>query len=278
MSAPEHHQQVPVKVNAFRQFASQLAAQVTEQLCAEFEREVSIITEELVVYRTELARCGELLAHQLGREKQLHGMLENIAGNTGSLASSAAEVGQRHSASEQTKAQMHDMVEQMFGHSSTLLNSTVNGVNEAHSVAHSHLAQAKELQNQSLNAENELNRIMSILGAPPIQAQTPRTTSAPVPQVPQPQMFPGQVSSSMGGMPPQSAQSMPGGARTPVPSNGFPAPAQMIPGQPVQMMGPPGQPMVFQGGMGGPFAPTSPISRVSVVTSPNASGMPMSYA
>eukprot|EP00931_Biecheleriopsis_adriatica_P058541 TRINITY_DN34887_c0_g1_i1.p1 TRINITY_DN34887_c0_g1~~TRINITY_DN34887_c0_g1_i1.p1 ORF type:complete len:371 (+),score=50.70 TRINITY_DN34887_c0_g1_i1:56-1114(+) len=169
-SPTEHQQQVPVKVNAFRQFASGLMAQVTEQLCVEFEREVSVITEELVGYRTELARCGELLAHQLGREKQLHGMLESIAGTTGHLAASAGDFTQKHGANEGVKQQMHELVEQMFGHSSTLLSSTVNGVNETHSVANTHLSQAKELQNQSLDAENELNRIMGLLSLPPVPA------------------------------------------------------------------------------------------------------------
>jgi hypothetical protein len=42
---------------------------------------------------------GKVLENQrklslcLGRERQLHGMLENIAGNTGNLAASAGELG-----------------------------------------------------------------------------------------------------------------------------------------------------------------------------------------
>lgn len=289
----EHH--IPVKVNAFRQFASQLAAQVTEQLCAEFEREVNLITEELVVYRTELARCGELLAHQLGREKQLHGMLENIAGNTGSLASSAADIGNRHASQETTKAQMHEMVEQMFGHSTSLVNTTMSGVNETHHMAHSHLAQARELQNQSLNAETELNRIMSILGVAPVEAVAPRPTSGFVGHEPQhsPQQQQPQQQQQMMMMPnmmqmvqqPQQAVSPrnpqpgcapgpPSSARPGVRGNRTPQMGQQCPmgvqGQ--QMQGAP-----MYGGSSTPAAPgmqvTSPISRVSIVSSPNASPM-----
>lgn len=37
------------------------------------------------MYRGELAKCADLLAFQLGKEKQYHNMLENIAGNTSTL-------------------------------------------------------------------------------------------------------------------------------------------------------------------------------------------------
>jgi len=183
MQRVERHTQVPVKVTAFRQFASNLLTQLMEQLCSEFEREVSQMTEDVVLYQAELARCGELLAHQLGRERQLHGMLENIAGNTGNLAASAGELGKSGS-NESFRRQMHEMVEQLFGHSTHLLSNTVNGVNEAHSVAYNHLALAKELQNQTQNAENELNRIMALLNTS-LVASTPRS---PMPQVMHPDL------------------------------------------------------------------------------------------
>ncbi|CAL1149847.1 unnamed protein product [Cladocopium goreaui] len=180
----ERHQQVPVKVTAFRQFASNLVTQLMEQLCVEFEREVSTLTEDLVLYQAELARCGELLAHQLGRERQLHGMLENIAGNTGNLAASAGELGKSGS-NEAFRRQMHELVEQLFGHSTHLLSNTVNGVNEAHSVAYNHLTLAKELQNHAQNTEQELNRIMSLLGASPV-VSTPRSEISQAKAIPVP--------------------------------------------------------------------------------------------
>lgn len=49
--------------------------QVVEQLCGEFEREVGQMTQDIVRYRGELARCADLLAFQLGKEKQYHNML-----------------------------------------------------------------------------------------------------------------------------------------------------------------------------------------------------------
>merc|ERR1719473_1336550 len=100
-------QQQNVKVNAFRQFATTLFGQVAEQLCNEFEREVATLTDDLVMYRTELARCGELLASQLGREKQLHGMLENIVGSSGNLFASAQDIGKQHDQTHAAKAQLH---------------------------------------------------------------------------------------------------------------------------------------------------------------------------
>ncbi|CAK8993298.1 unnamed protein product [Durusdinium trenchii] len=175
----EHQQRIPVKVTAFRQFAANLMAQLTEQLCLEFEREVSAMTEDLVLYQGELARCGELLAHQLGRERQLHGMLESMAGSTGSLAVSAGELG-KNAPNEASRRQLHELVEQLFGHSTNLLSNTVNGVNEAYSVAHSHLTLAKELRAQTHNAEMELNRIMALLGAPPAAGRcSPPQTAVP---------------------------------------------------------------------------------------------------
>eukprot|EP00913_Durusdinium_trenchii_P028768 g26979.t2 len=53
----EHQQRIPVKVTAFRQFAANLMAQLTEQLCLEFEREVSAMTED------KLTRFTPSLSH-----------------------------------------------------------------------------------------------------------------------------------------------------------------------------------------------------------------------
>eukprot|EP00929_Paragymnodinium_shiwhaense_P070888 TRINITY_DN3599_c0_g2_i1.p1 TRINITY_DN3599_c0_g2~~TRINITY_DN3599_c0_g2_i1.p1 ORF type:complete len:259 (+),score=57.58 TRINITY_DN3599_c0_g2_i1:61-837(+) len=170
-----------VKVEAFRGFVSTLFAQVTEQMCNEFEREVAMLTDDVSLYRTELARCGELLAHQLGREKQLHGILEAIAGNSGTLVANAQDVGKNHEQLHGTKEHMHDMVETLFGHSAMVVNSLGQGVSEAHVQTHNHLAQAKELQNQALTAENELNRIMSILTQPTVAAGQVAPTVARVP-------------------------------------------------------------------------------------------------
>eukprot|EP00933_Yihiella_yeosuensis_P006829 TRINITY_DN111642_c0_g1_i1.p1 TRINITY_DN111642_c0_g1~~TRINITY_DN111642_c0_g1_i1.p1 ORF type:complete len:271 (-),score=54.85 TRINITY_DN111642_c0_g1_i1:107-919(-) len=164
----DHQQAAAVKVQQFRQYTNARFAQAAEELCQEFEREVNILTEDLVLCRTELARCADLLASQLGREKELHKMLATIAGNTGSLVASAADIGQRHGASESVKVQMHEMVEQLFGHSQSLVQTAIGGVNDHHSIAHTHLLQAKELENKSLSAENELNRILAILRDPTI--------------------------------------------------------------------------------------------------------------
>jgi len=171
-----------VKVNAFRQFAATIFAQVSDQLCSEFEREVVTLTDDLVMYRTELARRGELLAMQLGREKQLHGMLENIAGNSHSLVANAQDVGKGQPGVDAAKDQMHSMLEQMFGAHQNVVSQTIGHVSEAHLVTNQHLAQAKELHNQALTAENELNRIMAILQQPPISSGSVAATVAQQPQ------------------------------------------------------------------------------------------------
>ncbi|CAJ1449055.1 unnamed protein product [Effrenium voratum] len=62
MANSEEH--VVPRVNAFRGFMSQ----VCEQVCMEFEREVTQMSEDILMYRGELAKCADLLAYQLGKE------------------------------------------------------------------------------------------------------------------------------------------------------------------------------------------------------------------
>lgn len=170
-------QQPAVRVQAFRQFASNLAAQVVEQLCVEYEREVSAMTNDLMMYRNELARVAELLAHQLGRERQLHAMLDTMAGHHANLANASAQAATQ----QPNKDELHNMVEAMFGQHANTIQATFHGMNQANEITQTHHAQAKQLQEQSVTAENELNRILHLLGAPPIQAVSPAPTTAGVP-------------------------------------------------------------------------------------------------
>mmetsp|Transcript_11789 Transcript_11789/g.21469 ORF Transcript_11789/g.21469 Transcript_11789/m.21469 type:complete len:233 (+) Transcript_11789:42-740(+) len=69
---------VEVKVRAFRDFATSLATQLVEQLCAEFEREVQYLYGDCAAYRGELGRVATLLSDQVQREKVLHEMMASM--------------------------------------------------------------------------------------------------------------------------------------------------------------------------------------------------------
>lgn len=160
MQVPDH----TPKVNAFRSYCMQ----VVDQLCTEFEREVSQMTQDIVRYRGELARCADLLAYQLGKEKQYHNMLENIAGNSSTLVGKAAEVGQKHSANENVKMQMHQMLEQMFEGGKGVYAEGFGTLDEHRQIAETHLQTSAELQNQSIAIQKELDNILQALQIPPV--------------------------------------------------------------------------------------------------------------
>eukprot|EP00929_Paragymnodinium_shiwhaense_P013497 TRINITY_DN121341_c0_g1_i1.p1 TRINITY_DN121341_c0_g1~~TRINITY_DN121341_c0_g1_i1.p1 ORF type:complete len:323 (+),score=60.15 TRINITY_DN121341_c0_g1_i1:67-969(+) len=162
------------KIEAFRNFASSLQGQVVEQLCQEFEREVSIMWNDLLQYRHELQRVAELLGQQLTRERQLHEMLDAMAGHHAQFANSATMAAQQ----TPDAAALHDLVEQFFGQHSQVMNTTLQGVSQARQIAETHAASAKQLQEPLITAENEYNRIMSMLSVPVVPGQAPRPTVA----------------------------------------------------------------------------------------------------
>eukprot|EP00403_Amphidinium_massartii_P017851 CAMPEP_0178414790 /NCGR_PEP_ID=MMETSP0689_2-20121128/23217_1 /TAXON_ID=160604 /ORGANISM="Amphidinium massartii, Strain CS-259" /LENGTH=203 /DNA_ID=CAMNT_0020036089 /DNA_START=55 /DNA_END=662 /DNA_ORIENTATION=- len=81
------------KIQAFRDFATQLCMQVVEQLCQEYEREVHVMYGDIVQYRGELGRVADLLQGQIQREKQLHEMMETILGHHEAIAMSSKSQG-----------------------------------------------------------------------------------------------------------------------------------------------------------------------------------------
>eukprot|EP00913_Durusdinium_trenchii_P022125 g20789.t1 len=95
-AAQEEH--VAPRVNAFRNFL----AQVCDQLCAEFEREVMQMSEDIVMYRGELAKCADLLAYQLGKDRLAF------------LPRKSAELGGKHMATEPLREQMQQIMDQLF--------------------------------------------------------------------------------------------------------------------------------------------------------------------
>merc|ERR1712232_598149 len=201
--------------------------------------EVSVMTNDLMMYRNELARVAELLAHQLGRERQLHGMLETMAGHHATLASSTMQA-----ASQQPdKDQLHNMVEAMFGQHQNNLQATFQGMSQANEISQHHASQANQLKEPMINAENELNRILQMLGSAPIQNVTPAPTTAVVPQA----MPPGPYRGPM--MNPR-----PGFAGSPVPMTGMPVMVVnpnphgiAVSGPSVQAVAPGGPPMTATG-------------------------------
>ncbi|CAJ1401430.1 unnamed protein product [Effrenium voratum] len=160
MANSEEH--VVPRVNAFRGFMSQ----VCEQVCMEFEREVTQMSEDILMYRGELAKCADLLAYQLGKEKQYHNMLENIAGNTSTLIGKSSELGQKHSATEPLREQMNQLMEAMFNtHKDAHYGHA--GIHDEHrQMVESHLMTSAQLQNQAEAVQAELDSIMRVLSVP----------------------------------------------------------------------------------------------------------------
>lgn len=194
---------VKQKVGAFRDFVAQLTAQVTEQVCQEFEREVSQLFEDCTLYRNELTRCAELLGHQLGREKQLHQLLANMADHHANVATSVNVMAQQ----APNHQQLHDIVDSMCGQHVDILNSTLQGVNHAHSVAQSHAQTARQHQESMISSENEFNRIVQLLQTPIIEERLPEATWAALPGTPT-------------SLRPTSSPARPGSARGSPPSGG----------------------------------------------------------
>merc|ERR1719215_1230305 len=119
---------VAQKIEAFRHFASQLATQVTDQLCNEYEREVSQMWNELVLYRTELERVEELLGAQLEREKKLHGVIEEMVAHSSNLNDHAKNLATMQPGQSD---QLHSFLDQFTGRHSDILQQTLNGVGQA---------------------------------------------------------------------------------------------------------------------------------------------------
>ncbi|OLQ09926.1 hypothetical protein AK812_SmicGene6430 [Symbiodinium microadriaticum] len=153
---------VAPRANAFRKFM----ADVCETVCLEFEREVREMSEDILMYRGELARCADLLAFQLGKEKQYHNMLENIAENTSVLIGKSSELGQKHDAHEPLREQMNQIMD--------VIMNTHKDVNAGHGAVHqdhrqmveSHLMTSAQLQNQAAAVQAELDNIMKVLNVP----------------------------------------------------------------------------------------------------------------
>lgn len=200
-----HEEHVAPRVNAFRNFL----AQVCDQLCAEFEREVMQMSEDIVMYRGELAKCADLLAYQLGKEKQYHNMLENIAGNTSTLIGKSAELGGKHMATEPLREQMQQIMDQLF-HTHKEAQVGHSSLHDDHrNLVESHLLTSAQLQNQAEAVQAELDSIMRVLSVPVVSytkaSSIPRPSGAPIrspgnnPQSPLTQSgSPGQFAGSLG--------------------------------------------------------------------------------
>jgi len=171
----QQQQQMPVeRIQAFRTFATQLNSQVVEQLCAEYEREVACMWNDIVMYRNELSRVAELLGTQLTRERQLHGLVESLTNHHASIAGSSYAAVQNQPNADA----LHQMVDQLYGH----VNATLQGVSQAHEVTRSHAMSAKGLEEPLISAEQEYTRIMQMLSQPAIPKVAPAPTTARDPQ------------------------------------------------------------------------------------------------
>lgn len=170
---------VQQKIEAFRNFASQLASQVVEQLCVEYEREMSQMWNDLLMYRNELDRVAQLLGSQLEREKKLHGVIEQMVGHSAGVHQQAQMMAQQSPGSEQ----VHQWLDQFMGTHKDIMNQTVAGVGQANQVLAGHAANAGAMKQDAVNTENEFVRIVNLLRQPLVSNATPAPTIAAVPQL-----------------------------------------------------------------------------------------------
>lgn len=199
---------VQQKINAFRDFASQLAAQVTEQLCTEFEREMGAMWNDVLMYRNELDRVAQLLGTQLEREKKLHGVIEQMVGHSANVHQHAQMLAQQKPGSNE----LHGWLEQVLGQHADLLNQTVAGVGQTSQILQNHAMNAQQMKQETISTENEFMRIIELLRQPPISGAAPAPTVAVVPQGASVRYSPG----NQGSPPPPGAS----GFSTPPPSQG----------------------------------------------------------
>eukprot|EP00434_Breviolum_minutum_P010293 symbB.v1.2.009084.t1/scaffold567.1/size186458/6 len=245
MAAISHEEHVAPRVDAFRNFIGQVCEQISASLCAEFEREVIQMSEDVIMYRGELAKCADLLAFQLGKEKQYHNMLENIAGNTSSLIGKSQEMGQKHMATEPLRDQMQAIMDQLFdthkeahmGHSS---------IHDDHrNMVESHLMTSAQLQNQSEAVQAELDSIMRVLSVPVVSYN--KAVNIPRPSAPGPMNVSPPMARSPGQNPQSPLQQSPGNLGGNV---GSPRKSAVAPGASVQTMSGYGK-RTSGGGLGG---------------------------
>jgi len=242
---------VQQKIQAFRDFASQLASQVVEQLCVEYEREMSQMWNDLLMYRNELDRVAQLLGSQLEREKKLHGVIEQMVGHSAGVHEQAKYMASQQ---PQNSGQLHQWLEQFMGQHADILNQTVTGVGQANQVLMGHAANANQMKQEAITAENEFMRIVNLLRQPLVSNAMPAPTVAAIP---------GSVKfnqSGMYGSPPPSGALTPGPPMGP-PMGGSPGgfPQQRAPYVVMQAQPQPRPSAVFQmpggmpGGMGAPM-------------------------
>lgn len=164
-------------VSNFRDMFGHFMNQICEVAVQEFEREVSALYNDVMMYRHELTRVADLLGQQLARERQLHGMLEKIAEHQTSIAQSAQYLAQQSPDS----AQVHTLVDQTLGQHVGILQQTLSGMSQAQNVISAGAQQAAQLKDQMITADNEFNRIMQLLSQPVVPGAAPLPTVARTP-------------------------------------------------------------------------------------------------
>jgi len=165
---------VQQKIQAFRVFASQLASQVVEQLCGEYEREMSTMWNGLLQYSAELGRVAQLLGAQLEREKKLHGVIEQIIGHSSNAHHQATMLAQQGPGSEE----LQHYLAQVLGKHTEIMNQTVGQANQ---MLAGHAVSANSLKQESITAEHEFTRIVKLLEQPLMSTEMPAPTIAMVP-------------------------------------------------------------------------------------------------
>jgi len=171
---------VQQKMDAFRDFAQQIAGQVVDQMCAEFEREVQTLWNDVLMYRNELDRVSKLLGMQIERENKLHGAIEQMVGFFPNVVNQT----QQMTAQRPDSLQLHRLLEEHMGKHAELLNQTVAGMGQASALLQQHAANTAQWKKETLSAESEFQRIEQLLASPPVSSAMPSPLGTTKPNMP----------------------------------------------------------------------------------------------
>jgi hypothetical protein len=138
------------KIQAFRDLAREVASQLVDKLCGEFEREVNQLYIDAEGHRKELARCSQFIGNHLDRERHLHEMLGNMIAHHATVVESVQSLAQQ----PLDNHRLQEMLEYMCGQHTNILNSALEGV-----VAQQNAANVLQQQRDLASAEVEFSKI-----------------------------------------------------------------------------------------------------------------------
>lgn len=189
-----------VKSIAFRDLAQGLATQIVDQLAGEFENELSQWSAETDRLRSELSKAADLMRICIGREKQLHEILEELTGQQALNVNTGHEAPVKTGVVIPRALSVEQSVSAPIVYSAPPVSTVQQPMSSRHGygVSPKYYAQAKQLLESVAELENEINKISfmldtscfnasigvhraspaCIMAAPPAQQSFPHRTHA----------------------------------------------------------------------------------------------------